>query len=213
MSRDTQLKSRDPAKRWWPVPDHLKKADTVSVGVLSDSHLPYRMERLPEEVLDIFRDVDLILHAGDVDRIEYLNGLAALAPLQAVRGNLHFTDLSDGGRDLPVTLQFTIAGHRLVVDHGGWPDFQSLARDWLLENLVRPSKDVLNQRIAQRLIRLYPQADVIIFGHSHRAYQVWHGGTLIFNPGAICPTPQQVPSVGRLYLSANTIEAEVIPLV
>lgn len=194
------------------MPDRLKEAGGVTIGVLSDTHLPYRMRRLPDEVFHIFRDVDLILHAGDVDRIGYLSDLGTLAPLHAVRGNPHFTDLSDGGRDLPVELQLTIAGRKVVVNHGGWPSFWSKASDWLFENLFRPSKDLLNRRIAKRLAQLYPQADVIFFGHSHRPYQAWHNGTLIFNPGAVCPTGGQLPSVGRLYLGPNTTKAEVISL-
>jgi putative phosphoesterase len=222
------------------VSERLNSGYTVTVGVLADTHLPYRMQHLPGEVFDIFRDVDLILHAGDVDRIEYLDDLAALAPFHAVRGNLHFMDLSDGGRDLPVELalapfhavrgnlhfmdlsdggrdlpvelQFTIAGRRVVVNHGGWFNLWSQAGDWLLESVLRPSKDLLNPRIAHRLAQLYPEADLIVFGHSHRPYRVWRNRTLFFNPGAVCPTPRRSPSVGKLYLGSDAVDAEIIPL-
>jgi putative phosphoesterase len=194
------------------VPERRKGGDTVTVGVLSDTHLPYRMQHLPGEIFDIFRDVDLILHAGDVDRIEYLDDLAALAPFHAVRGNLHFTDLSDGGRDLPVELQLTIAERRVMVNHGGWFNLWSQAGDWFLERVLRPNQDLINPRIADRLAQLYPEADLIVFGHSHRPYQVWRDRTLFFNPGAVCPTPRRSPSVGMLYLRPNAVDAEIIPL-
>jgi putative phosphoesterase len=194
------------------VPERRKGEDTVTVGVLSDTHLPYRMQHLPGEIFDIFRDVDLILHAGDVDRIEYLDDLAALAPFHAVRGNLHFTDLSDGGRDLPVELQLTIAGRRVMVNHGGWFNLWSQAGDWFLESVLRPNQDLINPRIADRLAQLYPEFDLIVFGHSHRPYQVWRDRTLFFNPGAVCPTPRRSPSVGMLYLRPNAVDAEIIPL-
>jgi putative phosphoesterase len=186
--------------------------DTVIVGVLSDTHLPYRMQRLPHEVFHIFQDVDLIIHAGDVDRIESLNDLAALAPLHAVRGNPHFADLSDGGRDLPVDLKLTVAGREIVVSHGGWTSLWSVAGDWFVEGIVRPGGYRLNVRIASRLARLYPQADVIVFGHTHRPYQAWHDRTFVLNPGAVCPTVRRTTSVAKLYLGPDTIEAEVIPL-
>jgi putative phosphoesterase len=191
----------------------LDESDKATIGILADTHLPYRMRHLPQGIFDIFRDVDIILHAGDVDRIKLLQNLTALAPLYAVRGNLHFTDFSDGGWDLPRELQFTIAGRQVVVTHGGWPNLWSQAGDWLIENLCRPGKDAFNRRIANRLAQLYPHADAVVFGHSHRPYQAWHGRTMIFNPGAVCPTPGQVPSVGKLYLDADTIKAEVVPLV
>ena len=188
------------------------REQTVVVGVLADTHLPHRMSRLPDAVLRIFEGVDLILHAGDVDRIERLHDLAALAPLHAVRGNLHMRDLSDGGRDLPAELQLTIAGRRVVVNHGGWPHLVSQASDWLVESFLGVGGDRLNRRIAGRLVRLYPRADVIIFGHSHQAYCAWHGETFIFNPGGVCPTRRWVPSVGKLYLGPDGVKAEVIRL-
>jgi len=194
------------------VSDRLREPATVTVGVLSDTHLPHRMQHLPDVVFRIFQDVDLILHAGDVDRIERLNDLATLAPLHAVRGNLHFTDLSDGGRDLPAELRLTIAGRSVIVSHGGWPHLWSQAGDWVAESLLGLDGSQVNQRIAGRLARLYPQTDVIIFGHSHQAYRGWHDGTLIFNPGAVCPTRRRVPSVGKLYLGSDTVEAEIILL-
>lgn len=193
--------------------DRHQEQDTVIVGVLSDTHLPYRLHRLPDQVFHIFQGADLIIHAGDVDRIEHLNDLAALAPLHAVRGNLHFADLSDGGRDLPVDLNLTVAGRSVVVNHGGWTGLLSVAGDWLVESVVRPSGHRTNVRIANRLARLYPQADVIVFGHTHRPYQAWHNGILIFNPGGVCPTLGRTTSVGMLYLGPDSIEAEIIPLV
>ena len=194
------------------MPDRHWEVGTVVVGVLADTHLPHRMSRLPDAILRIFEGVDLILHAGDVDRIERLHELAALAPLHAVRGNLHFGDLSDGGLDLPAELQLTIAGRRVVVTHGGWPHLASQAGDWLAESFLGLGGDRLNRHIAGRLARLYPRADVIVFGHSHHAYQAWHNATFIFNPGGVCPTRRRVPSVGKLYLGPDTVEAEVIAL-
>ena len=135
------------------MPEHPREPGTVVVGVLADTHVPHRMSRLPEAVLRIFEGVDLILHAGDVDRIELLHELAALAPLHAVRGNLHFGDLSDGGLDLPVELQLTIAGRRVVVNHGGWPHFVSQAGDWIAERFLGLNADRLNRHIAARLAR------------------------------------------------------------
>jgi hypothetical protein len=193
--------------------ERFKELESATVGVLSDTHLPYRIQRLPSRVMQVFRDVDLILHAGDVDRIDCLADLADLAPVYAVRGNPHFGDLSDGGRDLPAEVRLTVAGCEVVVNHGGWFNFWTLAGDWFAENLFRLSNEVLNQRIARRLAQLYPRADLVIFGHSHRAYQAWHNGTCIFNPGAVCPTVRQVPSVGRLHLRPHRIEVEVVPLV
>ena len=52
-------------------------------GVIADTH-----GYLPPTVLDSFRNVDVILHAGDVGSSEILNALAQVAPVVAVRGNM-----------------------------------------------------------------------------------------------------------------------------
>lgn len=186
----------------------------LTVGVLADTHLPFRLKRLPGEIVDIFRGVDLILHAGDVDQLEHLQPLAELAPLYAVRGNLHFkpTELSHGGLHLPYDLRFSLAGRCVIVNHGGWPDFRALATDWFWEKILEPSRERSNVRIARRLLRMYPRADVIIFGHTHRPYQAWQAGTLLFNPGAVAPQRECRPSVGRLRLTPEGVTAEVILL-
>jgi hypothetical protein len=193
-----------------PFNDNGKTA--LKVGVMSDTHLPYRMTRLPDRVLHIFRDVDLVLHAGDVDRFEYLHDLAALAPVYAVQGNVHFRELSDGGRELPVDLCLTLAGYRIAVTHGGWPHLWAKALDWFIEYILWPGGERVNQRIARRLTLQYPDAHVIIFGHTHRPYRAWQGQTLLFNPGGVCPNRRASPSVGKLHLAPNRIEAEVIAL-
>ena len=187
---------------------------SLKVGVLADTHLPYRLKQLPPAVPRLFRDVDLILHAGDVDQLEYLAALAELAPLYAVRGNLHFkpSELSHGGMDLPVAVRLSLVGHSVVVDHGGWPDFWALASDWVWEKVLEPSRKSSNARIARRLLRLYPDADVIIFGHSHRAYHERHGRTLLFNPGGVAPLDDWTPTIGLLHLTRDRVAAEVLPL-
>lgn len=187
---------------------------SLTVGVLADTHLPFRLKHLPPAILQIFQGVDLILHAGDVDQLEHLEPLVALAPLYAVRGNLHFkpTELSHGGLDLPVDVHLSLLGHRLVVNHGGWPNFWALAGDWFWEKLLEPSRKGSNARIARRLLRWYPEADIIIFGHSHRSYVKRHGRTLLFNPGGVAPLDDWTPSVGRLRITPHEVAAEVIPI-
>jgi hypothetical protein len=192
----------------------IEDKSSLTVGVLADTHLPFRLKRLPPAISQIFQRVDLILHAGDVDQMEYLEPLLALAPLFAVRGNLHFkpTELSHGGLNLPVDLHLSLLGHHVVVNHGGWPDFWALASDWFWEKMLEPSRKRSNARIVRRLLRWYPEADVIIFGHSHRAYLQRHGRALLFNPGGVARLDEFTPSVGRLGITPREVTAEVIPL-
>lgn len=187
----------------------------LTVGVLADTHLPYRLKALPPEIADVFRGVDLILHAGDVDRLEYMAPLAELAPLYAVRGNIHLGDLSDGGRALPDVIELTLAGRRVVLTHGHRSDWYELllkVPPALLPETWRPTLTELNRRIVHRLAGRYPTADVVVFGHTHRACCVRRNGTLYFNPGPVAAVRDQVSSVGLLTFGPGGVEARIVPL-
>ncbi len=58
----------------------------MRVGVLSDTHVPAIVGALPAVIQDIFKGVDLILHAGDLSVPEVIDWLERLAPVLAVSG-------------------------------------------------------------------------------------------------------------------------------
>jgi len=193
----------------------MQNHSSVTVGVLSDTHLPHRLATLPPQIVDIFRGVDVILHAGDVDDIAQLRPLRHLAPLYAVRGNVHLTDRSWGGKDLPWEVRLTLARRRVVLTHGHRPGLMGWlfkALDVIRSTLSAEGDDLLNEEIVRRLHRRYPHADVVIFGHSHAVYCRTIGRTLFFNPGSVVPSRKGWASVGILRLSPDRIEPEVIRL-
>ncbi|MBU0704022.1 MAG: YfcE family phosphodiesterase [Chloroflexi bacterium] len=192
--------------------DHVS---ILTVGLLSDTHIPRRLKRLPDAALDALAGVDLILHAGDVDDPAALEPLRAIAPVHGVRGNVHLQDFSDGGASLPATVELELAGKRVVLVHGHWPGpigfcFKGLhmVAQWL--RLV--DNGHLNRQAARRLARLYSTADVIVFGNSHRAHVERVGRALLVNPGAVCPTRRERPTVARMRLVAGRPEVEIVPL-
>lgn len=182
------------------------------VGLLADTHIPHRLKRLPQAVLDALAGCDVILHAGDVDDPAALEPLRAIAPVHAVRGNFHVMDLSDGGAALPETIELELAGARVVLVHGHRPGFLGF---WLKGLHVAAlwmgltDNGALNRRTAHRLARLYPQADVIVFGHAHKPHVEWIGQTLLVNPGAVCPSRWNVPTVAQLWLGDGKPRAEI----
>jgi putative phosphoesterase len=197
-----------------PMTD-LDRRTSLTAGLLSDTHLPYRMKRLPEAVLGALNGVDVILHAGDVDRPETLEPLREIAPVYAVRGNVHVFDLSSGGASLPHLIELRLAGHRVLLTHGYRPGLASFwfkGHDAALRMLGASDNARFNTIIARRLARLYRQADVIVFGHTHRAHVEWIGGTLLVNPGAVCPTPREQPTVARMWLGGGVPRVEVLQL-
>ena len=194
---------------------NLDTERSLVVGILADTHVPYRMKRLPRAVLDALEGVDVILHAGDVDKPWALEPLRTMAPVHAVRGNIHFLDLSSGGASLPPLLELKLAGHRVLLTHGYLPGLAGLSlkgRDVALRLLGGSDKGRLNQHIACRLVSLHPRAEVIVFGHTHRAYVEWTEGALLVNPGAVCPTLGEEPTLARMTLDDGKPRVEIVPL-
>ena len=121
------------------------------VGLIADTH-----GLLRPEVADAFAGVEHVLHAGDVGSQDVLDGLAALAPVTAVRGNV------DGGLDLPELARLELAGVRVVVLHG----------------------HRLASRTPDSVAAAHPDAGLVVFGHSHRPVVGRVGEVLAVNPGS-----------------------------
>jgi uncharacterized protein len=127
----------------------------VRLGILADTH-----GLLRPEVLEVFGKVDLILHAGDVEDPEILDQLQALAPVTAVRGNV---DIEARLRQLPPVAELKVDGFVFVVTHG--------------HRREQPVPDSLMQE--------FPHADVVVYGHTHRAgLREYPDYRLAVNPGS-----------------------------
>lgn len=152
------------------------------VGLISDTHGLVR-----PEIAGLFEGVDLILHAGDVGGRAVLPALAAIAPVQAVYGNVD--DPHDPS--LAAERSVTMGGVVIHVSHG--------------HELGQPTPELLLARYA---------ADVIVFGHTHRALAVRDAASrLAVNPGAAGPRRFDVqPSVARLAIRNGAAEVEIISL-
>ena len=142
---------------------------------------------MPATVLDALGRADVVLHAGDVVDAGLLDELRAFAPVYAVRGN------NDIGVDLPDTREFGVAGVRIAMVH---------------DSGARQGRE-------QRMRKLFPDADVVVFGHSHIPWNaIGIGGQLLFNPGS--PTQrrrQPVPTYGVLECAAGAVTRhEVVPV-
>ncbi|MEI7884347.1 MAG: metallophosphoesterase family protein [Clostridia bacterium] len=158
----------------------------MKIGVISDTHLPNRARKLPKSVWNAFQDVDLIIHAGDVNASYVLEDLELLAPVKAVRGNTdNFIEL----KNVPRSLVFEFCGYRIGVVHG---DGGKTAYN----RAITAFADV--------------ELDVVIFGHSHEALLEKRGKTIYLNPGS--PTNKRMAaqySFGILSIDENGIHPEI----
>jgi uncharacterized protein len=158
------------------------------VAVLADTHAPRRWRSCPAPVAGWLRGVDVILHAGDVCIPAVLDELAAFAPVRVVRGNNDGPDVAAWGA--PDTLELDAGGLRLAMVHDAGP---AVGR-------------------AARMRRRFPDADLVIFGHSHIPLDESAAGLRIFNPGS--PTDrrrQPRGTIGLLEISAgHLVSAQIV---
>lgn len=114
----------------------------------------------PPTVADHLGGADVILHGGDVCTASVLDELSEYAPVHAVLGNNDGADVADWGA--PVVLELDLAGVRVGMIHDS-----GRARG----------------RVS-RLRRRFPDADLVVFGHSHIPMDEVDDGLRIVNPGS-----------------------------
>jgi hypothetical protein len=169
-------------------------------GVITDTHIPQRLEALPPRVFEVFRGVDRILHAGDINSRQVLDQLAEIAPVDAVAGN---ADLFTRG--LPSTRLIEVEGRRigLVHGHGGWWRY--------LRSKIRDQFGYDHEQYLNIVQGAFRPVDAVVFGHTHRFYQAERSGVLMFNPGPIAPDFYNTrgPQVGLLHVTARTLQIEI----
>lgn len=187
-------------------------AEQHLIGVLSDTHIPHRLRQLPQRVYDLLQGCDLIMHAGDLEDVQVLEPLRRIAPVYAVRGNVHWqASMGAHDLDLPSMVTVKVGGHAVFMTHGHI-NFALTMIDKVIHISTQPTLDSVNRNIISRLARIKPpDADIVIFGHTHKPCAEYVDGALYFNPGAVCQTyhPKATPSIGRLTLTADgQIETE-----
>ena len=144
----------------------------MRLGIISDTH-----GKLRPEVLDAFAEVDQILHGGDVGPVELLYQLARLAPVIAVYGNVDGLEVR---KRCPQVARLELDGFIVVVTHG--------------DQFGSPTPGILH--------REFPDAEIIVYGHTHEArLELVDRTVTVMNPGAAGPGRFKLkPSVGIMEL-------------
>jgi putative phosphoesterase len=158
----------------------------MRLGVISDTH-----GLLRPEVFEVFREVDHILHGGDVGAPEILIDLAAIAPLTAVYGN---TDGPELRARLPRVASLRLDGFDIVVTHG--------------DQLGSPTPALLHEA--------FPEAEIILFGHTHKpVLELVDKTVTVMNPGSAGQRRFDLPvTVGILELEPGIPpRGRLVPLV
>jgi len=159
------------------------------IGVIADTHLPTRARYIPSRVFEIFAGVQLILHAGDLVDDSVVAELSAVAPVEAVAGNMDPLLL---GRKLGRIKLIRIGCLAIGLLHG---DLNGrLVNFSLVKDLFLPN-----------------QPAAIVFGHLHEPVAKRVGEILFFNPGsAVDPRRVRRPSCGLLTISGPEVHGDII---
>lgn len=151
----------------------------MRIGVISDTHIPDKCEHLPPAVLKAFKNVDMIIHAGDLVSLKTIGELeSACGQVVAVAGNM---DCQDVVKKYPAKKVFNILGIKIGLTHGSGAPV----------NLVGLVKDIFKT----------DNCDVIIFGHSHKAMNEQIGKILFFNPGSATDSVSGCTSYGIIEIN------------
>ena len=184
------------------IKNFLHPVNSVNIGVISDTHIPDRRGHIPRVILDAFKHVDLIIHAGDMVSLGVIDELKSVcSKVVVVAGNM---DQEEVRKKYPVKKVLDILGLRVGIMHGYGSGF----------NLPELLKDAFRE----------DDCDLIIFGHSHKPMNEIIGGILFFNPGSATDVAVAYNSYGIIRLkkklaqtgsalgSQSAIEAKIIKI-
>jgi uncharacterized protein len=156
------------------------------IGVISDTHGVF-----DPKVPAAFKNVDHILHAGDIGNLLVYQQLQQLAPVTAIRGNID-------GENSPLEFEpqrtFDLYGIRFFMVHV----------------LGHPHR--LKPEIEKQISRIQP--GVVIFGHSHQPFMEKKGPILFFNPGSAGPKRFSLPRcLGLLEIEHGNVHGKITELI
>ena len=159
----------------------------MRIGVLSDTHIPLNAQKVPKEVLQGLKGVDLILHAGDLIDLAVLDDLKKIAEVRAVCGNMDPLDVRETLKKKEI---IKAGGVKIGLVHGAG------------------SPEGLKDRIVKEFEG--DGVDVIVFGHSHSPVNEKRKKVLLFNPGSSTDkifAPYN--SYGILTIDGKRVEGEI----
>ncbi|MGH2777968.1 MAG: metallophosphoesterase family protein [Actinomycetota bacterium] len=161
----------------------------MKIAVIADTHTRGMTRSVPLGVWPYLESADHILHAGDVVDPSLLEEMKAVAPVTVVLGNCDAWDIRDWGATQ--TAELTLGGIAIGMVHDS--------------GLTGGRRD--------RMRKLFPNARVVVFGHSHMPFNEDADGLLLFNPGS--PTWKRrapFPSMGLLWIDGDEVEGEIFPV-
>ncbi|HRC62024.1 MAG: metallophosphatase family protein [Dehalococcoidia bacterium] len=181
----------------------------MRIGLISDTHIPSSGEAPPDEVIEAFRGVDLILHAGHAYTAQCIEWLERIAPVKSAESWLQ--GISESPMRTSTLQVFEFEGHRVGMTHE--LILKSLGDEVLPGAIDRYYPK--NESIAQALEVIFGQpVDIVVFGYTHQAMLEEHDGVLLVNPGSPNLVRQEIGlgTVAILEVTPGARAAHIIDL-
>ncbi|MHC1631481.1 MAG: metallophosphoesterase [Methanotrichaceae archaeon] len=156
----------------------------IRMVAVSDTHLE---ETIPESLVELTKNTDLVIHAGDFVTMEVYEAFTEMGELEAVCGNSDSTDLRE---ILPERKVIEVEEIRLGLVH-----------------MASYSSNLNGVGFLAREMNV----DALIFGHIHRPY-VERGSKLLICPGSPTMPKMSPPTVAEIKVRGKEINGRIIPL-
>ena len=146
------------------------------IGLISDTH-----GLLRKEVIEKLRDCDLIIHAGDIGKIEVAEKLKNISQTELIKGNC---DKNIDSNIIPEEKIIEVEGKRIYLIH----DIGKLKVDLNKENI-----------------------DIVVYGHSHKQNIYTENGIIYINPGSVGPKRFKLPTtMAKLYIGEKEKNKDIL---
>ena len=147
------------------------------IGLISDTHITPKRGRLPDNVFEIFKNTDLIIHAGDITQQSVIDELKGISPVIAVLGNNDRLELNK-------TEIIEVFNFKIAVNHG---------------------TDCSGDFIKLKRLALQLKADILITGHTHTPHFEIIDDIMFVNPGSSNRPIKSNASVGLLEIKESDV--------
>lgn len=151
----------------------------MKIGIISDTHMNKHFSKLKDILNKNFKDLDLIIHAGDYTSMELIEILKAHGNFLGVYGNNDKSKLRSVLTDKHIV---TLEDYKIGICHGHGPNKNTL------DNVMDTFKD--------------EKLDIVIYGHSHKPCIFTKDKTMYLNPGS-CTSKRKEPWFSYIILELN----------
>ncbi|MDJ0623167.1 MAG: metallophosphoesterase family protein [Desulfocapsaceae bacterium] len=160
----------------------------IRAGILSDTHMSMVNQRFKDDLDQAFNDCEVIFHAGDITSLIVLEVFQSKV-LYAVHGNM--CDMAVQ-KQLPDRRVVKIENQVIGICHGTGS----------------------RHNIEERMWAIFPEADCIIYGHTHQPVCHRYGDILFVNPGSFHSSGPHgaPPSYAKLTVDGSSCQAELFTL-